>query len=210
MRRLGAREERPGWVKAPSMVEVEIRAVWQEDELPEEITQAPGHHPFTLGLDAQEWVDSMAEVVDGGNGVYGRPKPVIPVQRRQLATPPPPAATRPPVASPPSFPPANYRPPPPAKPRILMPDIDEASPPPAPAPHVQMPDIETAAPPPKPKRYMPEIDESPPSPSPHGLMPEIDGPPTPLHRTLPRRILMPEVGEEQQPPQQPPTMPEIG
>jgi hypothetical protein len=226
MRRQGAKEERPGWVKAPSLVEVEIRAVWQEDELPEEITQAPGHHPFTLSLEAQEWVDSMAEVVDGGNGVYGRPKPVIPVQRRQLATsPPPPVATRPPAVPPPSFPPANYRSPPPSKPRVLMPDIDEASPKPAPAPHVQMPEIETVAPPPKRKSYMPEIDETSPQPSSHVLMPEIDETPPPpgpratmpeiddsptLHRrTLPRRVLMPEVGEEQ-PSRQPPSMPEIG
>src|SRR5947209_2073536 len=204
MRRLGARDDRPGWVKAPSLVEVEIRAVWQEDELPEEITRAPGHHPFTLGLEAQEWVDSMAEVVDGGNGVYGRPKPVMPVQHRQLATPPPPVVTRPPADPSPSLPPTNYPPPPRPKPRIVMPDIEEASPQPPPAPHVHMPDIEAAAPPPNPKVRMPEIDgTSSPSGS-HAVMPEIEDAPRSRQRTLPRRILMPEVGEEQQPSQQPP------
>src|SRR5947209_12783703 len=148
MSRRGAREERAGWVKAPSVVEAEIRAVWQEDELPDEITQAPGHHPFTLGLDAQEWVDSMAEVVDGGNGVYGRPKPVVPVQHRQLATPPPPAPSPPPVTRPPTVPPVSYRASPPPKPRILMPDIDDAPLPPPPEPRVLMPEVAKASPPP--------------------------------------------------------------
>src|ERR1700688_1856405 len=102
MRRLGTKEERRGWAKAPPIVEAEIRAVWQEDELPDEITKAPGFRPFTLGLDSQEWVDSMAEVVDGGNGVYGRPKTVIPTQHRELATPPPPSLA--PAPQPPSTP----------------------------------------------------------------------------------------------------------
>src|SRR5947209_14622097 len=111
MRRSEARGDRSGWVKAPPVVEAEIRAVWQEDELPDEITKAPGYHPFTLGIEAQEWVDSMTEVVDGGKGVYGRPAPVAPPQHRQLATPPPTGSGPPPVVGQPTVSPTPYRPP---------------------------------------------------------------------------------------------------
>src|SRR5437660_591575 len=174
MRRRETREERLGWVKAPPVVEAEIRAVWQEDELPDEITKAPGFRPFTLGLDSQEWVDSMAEVVDGGNGVYGRPKPVVAPQHRELTTPPPPLAPAPRAPSPPRYPSISYQPAPspPPKPRILMPDIEESSP--APKPHDTMPEIDRKAPHAKPRPVMPEIDEAPPAPAPRPVMPEID------------------------------------
>ncbi|HEX6508146.1 MAG TPA: hypothetical protein VF221_10985 [Chloroflexota bacterium] len=247
MRWLGPKSERPGWEKAPPIVETEIRTVWQEDELPDEITKAPGFRPFTLGLEAQEWVDSMSEVVDGGNGVYGRPKPVVPAQHRQLTTPAypdysPPVATPPtypPVASPP-VPPEKSRPSPPPKPRILMPDIDEEQSP-TPTPRTQMPDIDEPSPPPPPRVLMPEVDDTSSAPQPrvlmpdvgdqppsqprvqmqnideasaheqpHVLMPEVDSSAPPRPRTLPRRISMPEIGEEESARQKPPSMPEIG
>lgn len=229
MRRRETREERLGWVKAPPVVEAEIRAVWQEDELPDEITQAPGFRPFTLGLDSQEWVDSMAEVVDGGNGVYGRPKPVLAPQHRALTTPaPPPPTPTPRTPAPSRFPPASYQPPPPSpppKPRILMPDIDEASPPPAPRhtipeidhqpptkSHPVMPDIDEASPAPTPRPVMPEIDAATRPSKPHAAMPDIEDSAPSRTRTLPKRVVIPEIGEEQQeaPNQHPPTMPEIG
>lgn len=207
MRRSESREERSGWAKAPPIVEAEIRAVWQEDELPDEITQAPGFRPFTLGLDSQEWVDSMAEVVDGGNGVYGRPKPVAAPVHRQLATPPPPAPA-PRVDSRPNLPAPRYSPPPSPRPRILMPEIDDT---PTPVkPHPVMPEIDGATPA-KLRTVMPEVDAASSSPRPHVLMPEIDDAAPPPVRTLPKRVVMPDIGGEEKPRgQPPPSMPEIG
>jgi len=160
MRWLGGKEERPGWVRAPSEVELEIRTVWQEDEMPEEIKAGPGYQPFTLGSDAQAWVDSMIEIADGGSAVYGRPKPVATAARRQLSTPPP------------SLPPAT-------RPRIPAP----TDPQPSPASRIGAPRL-----------LMPEIDEAPRS--------------SPV-RTLPRRVLMPDIGEEELPQPKPPVMPDI-
>lgn len=208
MRWQGSREDRPGWAKAPPVVEAEIRAVWQEDELPDEITKAPGFRPFTLGLDAQEWVDSMAEIVDGGKAVYGRPQPVLPIQHRQLGTSPP-AFSQSPVVRPSTVPPPRYSPAPPPKPRVLMPDIDGA--PPTPQQRPQMPDIAGSPPSSQPRVHLPDISESPSSPQRRVQMPDIDGTPTPRPRTLPKRVLMPDIGEEQQPAKpKPPIMPEIG
>jgi len=175
MRWLGGKEERPGWVKAPSGVELEIRTVWQEDEMPEEIRADPGYQPFTLGSDAQAWVDSMTEIADGGSAVYGRPKSVVKPARRQLSTPSP------------SLPPA-------ARPHLPAPTV----PPPLPgsripARPVHLPSPGSSIPPPR--LLMPEIDEAP--------------RPSPV-RTLPRRVLMPDIGEEEQHPPKPPLMPDIG
>ncbi len=160
MRWLGGKEERPGWVKAPSGVELEIRTVWQEDEMPEEIRADPGYQPFTLGSDAQAWVDSMIEIADGGSAVYGRPKSVATPARRQLST------------LPPSLPPAT-------RPHLPAPTV----PPPVPGSCIRAPRL-----------LMPEIDEAP--------------RPSPV-RTLPRRVLMPDIGEEEHHPAKPPLMPDI-
>lgn len=171
-----ARRKAPaGWERAPSAIELEIRAVWQEDDMPDELKSSPGYRPFTLGNEAQAWVDSMAEIMDGGGAVYGRPRPATPIQRRSLASSPP--AAQPPdrwtaPASPPPTPwtgsqPASSSPPPSTIPaaRVLMPDIEGS--------------IPSATPP----------------------------------RTLPRRVMMPEIGDEKAPgPEQPrrPAMPDIG
>ncbi len=209
MRWLGGKEERPGWVKAPSEIELEIRTVWQEDEMPEEIKADPGYQPFTLGSDAQAWVDSMIEIADGGSAVYGRPKSVATPARRQLSTPPPslPAATRPRA-------PAPTVPQPLAgsrihAPRLLMPEIDEA---PRPSPvrtlprRVLMPDIGSDnSPHPKPP-IMPDIAEDElPQPKPR-LMPDIAEEELPH----PKPPVMPEIAEEEVPQPKPPLMPDIG
>jgi hypothetical protein len=75
------------WVRAPKPIEADIRAVWQEDELPDEMKHAPGHRPFTLGLEAQAWVDSMEEIRDARDAIYARPKDVSPKQHRVLTSP---------------------------------------------------------------------------------------------------------------------------
>lgn len=205
--------DRRGWAKAPPVVEAEIRTVWQEDEMPAEITKAPGYRPFTLGTEAQEWVDSMAEVVDGGKAVYGRPKSVTPTQHRQLATSPTPPPAAPPRSSQPTFqranPPQPLPPGPPPKPRVVMPDIEEAPAPPK--PRVLMPETGEQSPPAARRVLMPEAGESPPATSQRVLMPDIDDSAPARPRTLPRRILMPDIGDEPTPPtKKPPAMPEIG
>lgn len=185
-----------GWVVAPAEVELEIRGVWQEDEMPDEIKQTPGYSPFTLGTEAQAWVDSMVDITDGGDAVFGRPRPAAPpTPHRSLTAQPPPVAVPPsspaPTASPASQtlrrpPPAPPYPqlPPPSPPRVLMPDIDDVPPPPASSstPRPVMPDIDSASPPAR-------------------------------QRTLPRRVLMPEIDgdDEQSKPKPPrPLMPDIG
>jgi hypothetical protein len=177
------RKERAGWVKAPPAVELEIRSVWQEDEMPDEIKNAPGYRPFTLGLDAQGWVDSMVEIVDGGDAVYGRPRPITPQQHQPLTSPTP----LPPLPAPTPFQPSQP-PPVPSAPRVLVPDIDDAPLPPA---------------------------QPPAPPGPRVLMPDVDvGPPPPARpRTLPRRVLMPDVGEDMERPEPKPPrplMPDVG
>jgi hypothetical protein len=167
---------RAGWVQAPPAVEAEIRLVWQEDEMPEELTSSPGYVPFTLGPDAQAWVDGMAEVVDGGKKVYGRPKPAEPPRRRAFNPP---------------------------GPEIATPPVDRV------APRVESPP-DAAEPPSRPLE----------TPRPHrrAVMPEIAGPdaaapepPHPPQRTLPRRVLMPEIGGSAEGPERNATpMPEIG
>lgn len=208
---------RPGWVKAPPTIELEIRGVWQEDELPDEIKLAPGHATFTLGTESQEWVDSMEEIVDGGDAVYGRPKPASSPTHKSLTTPPPPQPLPPPAAptySLPYHPQSNRTTIWPDRPRVQMPDIYGSSAPPSMppshprAPRDLMPDIE-AAPPPLPAG---------PSSTPHAGMPDIgDASPSPARvRTLPRRILVPEIGvdvaraDSNQAGCQKPAMPDIG
>ncbi len=185
-----------GWVVAPPEVELEIRGVWQEDEMPDEIKQTPGYSPFTLGAEAQAWVDSMADITDGGDAVFGRPRPAAPptlhhsltAQLPPVAVPPSPAATSSPasqtVRRPPPAPPSPHSPPP-SPPRVLMPDINDVPPPPASSstpPRPVMPDIDSASPPAR-------------------------------KRTLPHRVLMPEIdGDDEQPKPKPPrpVMPDIG
>lgn len=209
-----------GWVKAPPMVEQEIRAVWQEDEMPDEIRQAPGYHAFTLGTDSQDWVDSMAEVVDGSGAVFGRPKPVILPQHRSLTTSLP---SQPPSASPPPSRPSTpcrsgaslpdlmatqggaqghpgLEAPTTHTSHILMPDIEEspghAAPPGSAAtPHVLMPDIEGAGASTRDTRA--HDGSGAPAVSP-ASMPDIGASAGSLARprTLPRRILVPEIGED--------------
>jgi len=186
------RKERAGWVKAPSEVELEIRSVWQEDEMPDEIKNAPGYRPFSLGLDAQTWVDSMAEIVDGGDAVYGRPQPVTPQQHQSLTslTPSPPLPNSTPTPSQPRPSQPTTVPSAPPAPRVLMPDIDDGPSPPPPA---------RAPAPAVPRVLMPDVDDGP--------------PPPPQRRTLPRRVSMPDIGddEERPEPKQPrPSMPDIG
>jgi hypothetical protein len=182
------RKERAGWVKAPSEVELEIRSVWQEDEMPDEIKNAPGYRPFTLGLDAQAWVDSMAEIADGGDAVYGRPRPVTPQQHPSLTSLAPSLPLPTPTPSQPSHP--TTAPSAPSTPRVLMPDIDDApSPPPAARPPA----------PSAPRVLMPDVDDGPPPPS--------------RTRTLPPRVSMPDIGDDEERPEPKPPrplMPDIG
>jgi len=162
-------------VKAPASVELEIRTVWQEDDMPAEVTADPGYRSFTLGPDAQEWVDSMAEVVDGNNAVYGRPKPVVPTSHRSLASTNLPAPASP-VQSVLPLPPAARVQPQPARRRIAMPEIAGGAPVPVRTlpPRTEMPEIGGETPAPQPAYPgMPEIggDEPPKKPTPR--MPEI-------------------------------------
>ncbi|MBV9281515.1 MAG: hypothetical protein JOZ41_15660 [Chloroflexi bacterium] len=109
-----------GWVEAPGFVRNELELLWQEDEMPEELKNAPGYTPFTLSADAQAWVDSMAEIrelLEGGEArVIGRPRPVATREHRIVAAPPPPP---PPAPSPPQYraPAERPAPPPPPKPK---------------------------------------------------------------------------------------------
>lgn len=199
--------------------------------MPDEIRNAPGYTPFTLGPDAQAWVDSMAEIADGGDAVYGRPKPVVAPHHRSLATAPPPAPP-PTYASspPPSYPPDQSWPPPVI---LTIPPLQPTWPP-AQRRHPGMPDIEEAAPPPRtlPRRVMmPDIgdgessassdaqraDRAPAAP-PHRAMPDIDGesaPATPVipdigDEPAPRRRSMPDIAEEEDTPSPRHRMPDIG
>ncbi len=191
--------------------------------MPDEIRSSPGYHPFTLSSDSQDWVDSMAEVVDGGDAVYGRPKPAAPTQHRSLATSLPslpPSAVLPPASSwPGSASSPHPSTPTPRSPRVVMPDIDSSpdrtNPPPPARPHVLMPDIESAGS--QSTGSGPPL-ESHPSPATHHPMPDIGGDsPAPVRaRTLPRRVLVPEIGAESSAPAPPrdaaaaPGMPDIG
>lgn len=205
----GPRGPGPGWVQAPPGVELEIRAVWQEDEMPAEVTSAPGYQPFTLGPDSQDWVDGMAEVVDGGNAVYGRPKPVMPKTHRSLASTPPPTPNLPsPIVF--TMPAARVQPQPTPRP-IVMPDIPGQPSPPIRTlpPRIVMPDIgrdeSTHSPT---HQGIPEIGNASTSPArqPRNL-PDIGGE-TP--KRAPERSHMPEIGEVTPPKQNGPRMPEIG
>src|SRR5438270_13168329 len=75
-----------GWVAAPELIAQEIRLLWQEEEMPEELKSSPGYSSFTLSPEAQAWVDGMLEVTDHqdkrGAIVIGRPKPVVPTEHR--------------------------------------------------------------------------------------------------------------------------------
>jgi hypothetical protein len=77
-----------GWVAAPGAVRQEIFLVWQEDELPDELKNAPGYVPFTLSPESETWVRGMAEIkeIDGDKEkiVIGRPRPAASVQHRPL------------------------------------------------------------------------------------------------------------------------------
>jgi hypothetical protein len=127
-----------GWVAAPEIVAQEIRLLWQEEEMPEELKSSPGYATFTLSPEAQAWVDGMLEVTDHqdkrGSLVIGRPKPVIPAEHRIVAPKPPAWSDRPvdiPAAETwresPAPPPAAKPVPPPEPKEILprpMPQID--------------------------------------------------------------------------------------
>ena len=93
-----------GWVAAPGTVQAEVFLVWQEDELPDELKNAPGYVPFTLSPESEAWVRGMAEIkeIDGDKEkiVIGRPRPAAAVQHRSLIQP--------------STPPVEYRPAPPS------------------------------------------------------------------------------------------------
>jgi hypothetical protein len=103
-----------GWIQAPGDVQAEIFLVWQEDELPDELKNAPGYIPFTLSPGAEAWVRGMAEVkeIDGPKEklVIGRPRPATSVHHRPLIDEPapvsfgypaPPQMAEPSVAPPP-------------------------------------------------------------------------------------------------------------
>lgn len=191
--------------------------------MPDELKQSPGYRPFTLGVDAQAWVDSMAEIVDGGGGVYGRPRPVAPTQHRSLTAPSPPSPPTqrdwPPFSAtpPPSPPPRSTAP---SVPRISMPDIDAALPPAAPRTlprRVTMPNIgeDEGNPAPRPRQpRMPEIDseETPSASHPRQVsMPDIDGDNGKRPSPREQRASMPEIDDESEclPPSRP-LMPDIG
>jgi hypothetical protein len=221
----GEKDDRRGWVKAPPIVESEIRAVWQEDEMPQEVTSSPGYLPFTLGQDSQAWVDSMSEVVDGGNAVYGRPRPVAPPVRRQLAIPPPPSPAPPSqrssrpgqVAHQPPPSPVKRKPPPMPEvgdeaagaqtrqrtlpKRVLMPEIGEQPSSRTTPPNAGGGSARTSTPP-----RMPDIDQGPAHPSHGASMPDIgDAPPQP-----PAPPAMPDIGEDSSERSHRPRMPDIG
>ncbi len=170
------------WVKAPPLVELEIRGVWLEDEMPDEIKNAPDRVPFTLSPESQEWVDSMLEVKDAGKYILGLPRPAAPVQHRPLGTQPAPPAP-PPAADTtwapfhaPSVPPPTTTYPP----RLPVPDI-EAAPKPSPVPErSRMPDIADNRSPVAPK---PSVDQEHPE---QTRMPEIEN-------DTPRRSAMPDI-----------------
>lgn len=95
-----------GWVPAPDSVKEEILLVWQEDEMPEELKNAPGYVPFTLSPDAEGWLSGMAEIKElqdaGQTVIIGRPRPAAPRERRSLI--PAPAAAPAPSADAPTGP----------------------------------------------------------------------------------------------------------
>ena len=204
--------ERAGWIKAPPAVEGEIRTVWLEDEMPEELKDSPGYVPFVLGPEAQAWVDGMSEVVDGGKAVFGRPRPQTAITHRSLASQPPLQSLQPPQSSPPQSVPRV--PPPLQTPRPVRPaEMPEIGGPPASRP------VETGRARTLPKRVLlPEIGENAAS----SAMPEIGGksaapPPTEtVGNSTPASL--PEIGESRSRPPLPevgrkdpsPPLPEIG
>jgi hypothetical protein len=153
--------------------------------MPAELKDAPGYAPFTLSAGAQAWVDSMEDgkIVDGGTCVYGRPRPRTVQQHRSLATPS--ASTAPPNAQ--TWPPPATAPP--AKPRsaqVLMPDIEGSASPRAPRP-------------PRPPTIF-DIGGLPAQPASRSASPargQAQSQPGSNGRTLPRRILMPEIDAPQ-------------
>jgi hypothetical protein len=62
------------WVTAPSVIETEIRMLWQEQELEDTLKDLPGYLPFHVSPDTQEWIDSMQEVRETDGRVVGLPK----------------------------------------------------------------------------------------------------------------------------------------
>lgn len=84
-----------GWVQAPDSVKEEILLVWQEDEMPEEVKNAPGYVPFTLSPVSEDWLSGMAEIKELQDSdqtmIIGRPGPPVTRQRRSLI--PTPAAS---------------------------------------------------------------------------------------------------------------------
>lgn len=83
-----------GWVPAPDDVKEEIHCVWQEDEMPDEVKNAPGYLPFTLSPGSEQWLAGMAEIreLQGSEGsvIIGRPRPSAPRAHRSLIPDPSP------------------------------------------------------------------------------------------------------------------------
>lgn len=168
-----------GWFKAPRDVELEIQAVWQEDDMPPELKSDPSYVPFTLSANAQTWVDSMqdGQIVDGGNGVYGRPRSLESIHHRSLSSSPP---RDDPAVHDESLPAAR---PTGSRSRVVTTEIVRGAPPPVSPPGAAwrrvpiMPDVA-------------ELVVDKPAPA---LMPDIvtSSPPS---RSLPARTLIPEIG----------------
>lgn len=208
------------WVKAPPLIELEIRGVWLEDEMPDEIKNAPGRVPFTLSAESQEWVDSMLEVKDAGKYIVGLPRPAAPVHHRPLGaqpTPPPsplPAAgvtwtgfrtpdVPPPATTNPSRPPISdieAAPMPPVAKRSRMPDIADDRPRETPQPNpvqqrprqTRMPEIETEA---APRSRMSEIEDVTEGKPKHGSDKPKHAEIPDIGDDHPRRRAMPDIGE---------------
>jgi hypothetical protein len=97
-------------VQAPDSVKEEILLVWQEDEMPDEVKNAPGYVPFTLSPGAEDWLAGMAEIKElpGSDRtvIVGRPRPPVPRERRSLIPTPAPSPAPPPAYTPAGPPPA--------------------------------------------------------------------------------------------------------
>lgn len=169
----------PGWELAPSIAEQEIFLIWQEEDLPAELKDAPGHVSFTPSAETQAWIDSMIEVRELQAGkerhVVGRPAPRATPQPHRIVRPQPaPYPPASPVASPPSLP---------ARSPSLPSQVEERKPE-LPA----MPEIllGRSLPPARSRRRQVARDEEP-------LMPEIGSGGRPPRQDPDEEVLMPEI-----------------
>ena len=93
-----------GWELAPSTVEQEVFTLWQDEDMPAELKDAPGHVPFAISAESEAWIDSMIEVRELIQGkerhVVGRPRPFAAQPLHRIT-----GGLQPPAPSPPAPPP---------------------------------------------------------------------------------------------------------